>query len=77
MKEICAQCRIEIAAGERTERDPECLACGGDPWWARETVSMTETEMREVIDNMPDLLNRPGAPKVLFFSSTADGTIPL
>lgn len=26
-KEPCAQCRIEIAAGERTERDPDCWAC--------------------------------------------------
>jgi hypothetical protein len=27
--EDCAQCRLEIVAGERAESDPECLACEG------------------------------------------------
>lgn len=39
---MCAQCRIEIAAGERTERDPECLACA-DPDVAVDAADVTWT----------------------------------
>lgn len=52
---------------------------GGDdrpiaPWLTNETHVMTETEMREAVDALPDLM---ACGNVLFFASTADGTIPL